>query len=141
MGIIGKLLLGSISDKFGVVVSTIWTSVLLVLAYFLAATTTSYGFAILLAILFGLGNSIGTVLPPLIVSAIYPAKSYAQVYGLVNQFLFLGMMFGSLIAASIAEASSYSAAWYVFAVISALIIVFWAGSYFLAKKDFKAIEK
>lgn len=141
VGIIGKLLLGSISDKFGVVVSTIWTSVLLVLAYFLAATTTSYGFAILLAILFGLGNSIGTVLPPLIVSAIYPAKSYAQVYGLVNQFLFLGMMFGSLIAASIAEASSYSAAWYVFAVISALIIVFWAGSYFLAKKDFKAIKK
>jgi len=141
VGIIGKLLLGSISDKFGVVVSTIWTSVLLVLAYFLVATTTSYGFAVLLAILFGLGNSIGTVLPPLIVSAIYPAKSYAQVYGLVNQFLFLGMMFGSLIAASIAEASSYSVAWYVFAVISALIIVFWAGSYFLAKKDFKAIEK
>ncbi|WP_158607419.1 MFS transporter [Aerococcus agrisoli] len=141
VGILGKLLLGSIADKFGVVVATIWTSVALALTYFLAATTTSYGFAILLAVLFGLGNANGTVLAPLVVSAIYPTKSYAQVYGLVNQFLFLGMMFGSLIAASIADAASYTTAWYVFAVISLLIIVFWAGSYFLAKKDFKPVEK
>ncbi|MEY8371441.1 MFS transporter [Aerococcaceae bacterium 50-4] len=141
IGILGKLVLGVVADKFGTIAATIWTSVLLAIAYFLAASTTSYGFAILLAILFGLGNANGTVLTPLIVSAIFPAQHYARVYGLVNQLLFLGMMFGSLIAASIAEAASYYIAWYVFAGISLLIIAFWGGAYLLAKKDFKVIKK
>ena len=140
-GIVGKLTMGVVADKFGTVAATIWSSVLLGITYFLAASTTSYGLAIILAILFGLGNANGTVLAPLFISSIFPAQTYARVFGLVNQFLFLGMMFGPLMAASIAEATSYQTAWVVFAVISLLIIVLWAGAYHLAKKDFKVIKK
>lgn len=141
VGILGKLSMGVIADKFGTVVATIWSSILLAVAYFLAASTTSYGFAILLAILFGLGNANGTVLAPLFISAIFPAKTYPHVFGLVNQFLCLGMMFGSLMAASIAEATSYTVAWYIFVAVSLAIIALWGGAYLLAKKDFKVIKK
>lgn len=133
--------MGVIADKLGTVIATIWSSILLAIAYFLAANTTSYGFAILLAILFGLGNANGTVLAPLLISAIFPAQTYPRVFGLVNQFLFLGMMFGSLMAASIAEATSYTLAWYIFVAVSLAIIALWGGAYLLAKKDFKVIKK
>lgn len=141
VGILGKLLLGIIADKFGVVASILWSSILIALSYFLAATTTSYGLTIVLAILFGLGNANGPVLGPILAGAIFPAKTYPKVFGLLNQFLFLGMMFGSLIAASIAEATTYTTAWYIFTAISLLIILFWGGSYILAKKDFVDIKK
>ncbi len=141
VGILGKLLLGIIADKFGVVASILWSSILIALSYFLAATTTSYGLAIVLAILFGLGNANGPVLGPILAGAIFPAKTYPKVFGLLNQFLFLGMMFGSLIVASIAEATTYTTAWYIFTAISLLIILFWGGSYILAKKDFVDVKK
>ena len=141
VGILGKLSMGVIADKLGTVIATIWSSILLAIAFFLAASTTSYGFAILLAILFGLGNANGTVLAPLLISAIFPAQTYPRVFGLVNQFLFLGMMFGSLMAASIAEATSYTLAWYIFVAVSLAIIALWGGAYLLAKKDFKVIKK
>lgn len=141
VGILGKLSMGVVADKLGTVIATIWSSILLAIAYLLAASTTSYGFAILLAILFGLGNANGTVLAPLLISAIFPAQTYPRVFGLVNQFLFLGMMFGSLMAASIAEATSYTLAWYIFVAVSLAIIALWAGAYLLAKKDFKVIKK
>lgn len=141
VGILGKLLLGIIADKFGVVAGILWSSIVIALSYFLAATTTSYGLAILLAVLFGLGNANGPVLTPILAGAIFPAKTYPKVFGLLNQFLFLGMMFGSLIAASIAEATAYTTSWYIFTVISVLIILFWIGSYILAKKDFVDIKK
>lgn len=141
VGILGKILLGIVSDKFGTITATIWSSLAIAGAYFIAATTTSYSFAILLAILFGLGNANGTVLTPLFTSAIFAPRNYAKVYGLMNQFIFLGMTFGSLLAATIAEGASYSTAWFVFTGISLLIMVFWIGAYVLAKKDFTIIKK
>ncbi|OFU53206.1 MFS transporter [Aerococcus sp. HMSC10H05] len=141
IGILGKLSMGIIADKLGTVSATIWSSILLAFAYFLAASTTSYGFAILIAILFGLGNANATVLVPLLISAIFSAQTSTRVFGLVNQFLFLGMMFGSFMAASIAEATAYTIAWYIFVAISLSIIVLWGIAYLLAKKDFKVIKK
>lgn len=136
IGIIGKLSMGVLVDKFNPRFGIIYSSVLMAIAYFLAGYTESYTSAIMLAIFFGLASANGSVLPPLFTASIFPATTYAKVFGLVNQFLSLGMMFGSLLAASIGEAASYSTAWYIFAIIAALITVFWLGSYYIAKKDF-----
>ena len=82
--------------------------------------------AILMAIAFGLGNGIGTVSAPLVTSSMVSAENYATVYGYTSSALQLGMTFGSVFAASIANfTDSYNWAWIVVAIISALVGVCW----------------
>lgn len=138
VGIFGKLGMGVLVDKFGPIFGIIYSATFMAIAFFLAGFTTSYTSAIILATLFGLATANGSVLPPLFIGSIFPPATYAKVFGLINQFLALGMMFGSLLAAGIGEATSYTVAWYVFAIISALIIVFWLAAYAIAKKDFQS---
>lgn len=103
VGIAGKLILGHVNDLYGIIKSTIYASFLLVLSYFVMLFSENILGAFVMAILFGLGNAIGTVLPPLITSAIYPAEQYSLAYGYVNSGIQLGMTVGSLFAASIAD--------------------------------------
>lgn len=129
VGIIGKLALGTINDQVGIIKSTIYAATLLVATYALMIFGGNYIIAVIAAVLFGMGNAIGTVSPPLITSSIYSSENYAQAYGYIQSGVQLGMTFGSLVAAGIADFSSYSVAWIVLAVISALIAVSWIAAY------------
>ena len=88
-----------------------------------------------MAVFFGLGNAIGTIIPPLITSAIYPPKQFSTAYGYVNSGGQLGLTIGSLFAAGIADfTGSYNYSWAAAIVASILLAVFWVGSYKNAKK-------
>lgn len=126
VGIIGKLIIGIVSDKFGVRVGTNYAVVLCVVTFILALFSNNWTMAILMAIAFGLGNGIGTVSAPLVTSSMVSAENYATVYGYTSSALQLGMTFGSVFAASIANfTDSYNWAWIVVAIISALVGVCW----------------
>lgn len=136
VGILGKIILGNINDRYGAVASTIYASVLLVLTYFVMIFAGNFVFAIIMAILFGLGNAIGTVSPPLITSAIYSADDFPKAYGYVQSGVQLGMTVGSLVAASIADfTGTYTVSWIVLAIASALVAVSWVSAYATAKKS------
>ncbi|WP_051258339.1 hypothetical protein [Atopococcus tabaci] len=62
------------TDRFGVIVSTIYCAVLLALAYISMLFAGNVMFAFVMALFFGLGNAVGTVLPPLITSSIYKGR-------------------------------------------------------------------
>jgi len=134
VGIIGKIVLGSINDKAGIIKSTMYASLLLITTYILMVFAGNYMIAIIASIFFGMGNAIGTVSPPLITSSIYSSENYAKAYGYIQSGVQLGMTFGSLVAAGIADISSYSVSWIVFAVISALIAVTWVSAYQNSRK-------
>ena len=135
VGILGKLILGVVNDKFGVRIATLYASLLCALAYFLMLFSGNYTFVFLMAIFFGLGNAIGTVLPPLMTSSIFNAKDYPKAYGIVQSALMLGMTSGSLLAATLADVSgTYQTAWIFLAVLSALIAVFWISAHKQAQK-------
>lgn len=135
IGIIGKIVLGNLNDRFGIVASTIYACIMLFLAYITMLFAGNIAFAFIMAILFGMGNAIGTVLPPLITSAIYPAEQYSKAYGYVQSGVQLGLTVGSLFAAGIADATgSYNYAWIVIAILTILIAVMWVGSYRNAQK-------
>ncbi|KAA9234155.1 MFS transporter [Aerococcus mictus] len=135
VGILGKLVLGVVNDKFGVRIATLYASLLCALAYFLMLFSGNYTFVFLMAIFFGLGNAIGTVLPPLMTSSIFNADDYPKAYGIVQSALMLGMTSGSLLAATLADVSgTYQTAWVFLAVLSALIAVFWIAAHKQAEK-------
>ena len=83
-----------------------------------------------MAILFGLGNAIGTVSPPLITSAIYSTDDFPKAYGYVQSGVQLGMTAGSLVAASIADLTgTYTVSWIILAIASALVALSWVFAY------------
>lgn len=130
IGIIGKIALGHIHDRYGAIKSTIYATSLLALTYFAMLFSEQIVIAFVMAILFGLGNAIGTVLPPLITSEIYSDESYSLAYGYVNSGVQLGMTIGSLYAAGVADfTGSYNYSWMSIIVFSILIGVLWVSAY------------
>ena len=130
IGIIGKIALGHIHDRYGAIKSTIYATSLLALTYFAMLFSEQLVIAYVMAILFGLGNAIGTVLPPLITSEIYSDKNYSLAYGYVNSGVQLGMTIGSLYAAGVADfTGSYNYSWMSIIVFSLLIGVLWVTAY------------
>lgn len=136
VGILGKIALGNVNDRFGINVSTIYAAVLIILAYVMMIFATDYIFAILMAIFFGMGNAIGTVAPPLITAAIYDADEFPIAYGYLQSALKIGMTVGSLFAAAIADLTgTYTATWIAMAAASAIFALAWVGAYRYAPKN------
>lgn len=95
----------------------------------------NYSFVLTMSVLFGLGNAIGTVLPPLMASAIFSSEDYPKAYGYMQSALMLGMTSGSLLAATIADVSgSYNYSWLTLAILSILMAVLWVGAYQRSQK-------
>lgn len=135
VGILGKLILGNVNDRYGPVASTIYASVLLIVTYIVMIFAGNFVLAIIMAILFGLGNAIGTVSPPLITSAIYSADDFPKAYGYVQSGVQLGMTVGSLVAASIADfTGTYTVSWIFLAVAAALVGLSWVAAYRTSQK-------
>lgn len=142
VGIVGKLLLGTINDKFGIIISTVYAAVLTTIAYILMIFAPNYTIAIIGSVFFGLGNAIGTVSPPLITSAIYSEENYAKGYGYVTSAVNFGLMLGSLVAATIADATgSYTNSWIIIAVISLITGALWVGAFLNSRKFVEYKEK
>lgn len=137
-GVVGKLLLGVLNDKFGIIFSTSVTTLFMALSFILMLNAENYYLMLLGAIFFGFGSAAGAIVTPLLVSAIYTGAEYAKAYGLVVSGSNLGLMIGSLFVATIADVTgSYKFAWSILAVTSALTGVFWVGSYIASRKILK----
>ena len=135
VGIIGKIVLGNINDRYGTIVSTIYAAILMALSYFAMMFAGNIVLAFMMAVLFGMGNAVGTVAPPLITSAIYSSENYPKAYGYVQSGVQLGLTFGSLFAAAIADfTGSYNFAWGTLGVLSAVLAVTWIAAYRNAQK-------
>lgn len=118
VGIAGKLILGQVTDKYGVRVSVIYTTIGIAIAYSLMMFSDVQLNVYLMAIFFGISNANATVLAPLLTNSIFPAKEYSGAFGFVQSGQQLGMAIGSLAVAGIADASGgYTASWLVMAIL------------------------
>lgn len=126
VGILGKIVLGHINDLHGSIKSTIYATFILALSYFFMLFSEHTIAVVIMAILFGMGNAIGTVLPPLITAEMYNEEDYSIAYGYVNSGVQLGMTVGSLFAAGIADLTgSYNYSWMATLVLCFLIAILW----------------
>jgi len=132
----GKLLLGWINDRFGVVVSTTYACVLFGLSFvFLLLPGQSAIPLYAMALVFGLGNAIGTVTPPLITAQVFGKEQYSRAYGVANSFSQVGLSLGSLAVASVYDAAgSYRPAWFLLLALTGVTLACWVGSVALARR-------
>lgn len=134
VGIGGKILLGLISDKFGPSAATGFGSFILTFAFITAMFAQNYSLALLMALLFGTANSVGTVLGPLVVTNMVSKDNFGVVYGYFQSSFQLGMTFASVLVATIAQLTgSYNLGWLLMAVAAATAGILWIWSQSKAK--------
>ena len=135
VGIFGKLLVGWIDDKYGVVASSITGCAFFAIAFVFMMIGGNPAMMYVMAFCFGIGTPIGSVNPPLVVSAIYGGENFPKVFGLVNSLIQAGMAIGGLVIATIYDASqSYNTAWILLLVLTIATMVCWIASYKMSRK-------
>lgn len=138
VGILGKLILGWLNDKFGIMVSTIVGCVAFGISFIFMLMGENVAMLYIMAVLFGLGDAIGTVTPPLITSAVYGSEKYGEAYGIANSATQIGLSIGSLMVAAIFDVSgSYTPAWIVLLILTVVTCVGWSGSFILSRRHCK----
>ena len=139
IGIGGKIFLGWVNDKFGVIASSIYGCVFFALSFLcIMFAGSSATMLYVMGVVFGLGNAIGTVSPPLVVAEIFGKEKYAEAYGFANCFSQVGMSLGGILVSGIYDMTgSFNPAWGLMFVLSVLTLVGWVGSVIMCKK-FKA---
>lgn len=135
VGILGKLVLGWINDKYGAVLSAATGCILFGTSFIFMFLGSNVTMLYIMAILFGLGDAIGTVTPPLITSAVYGTEKYGEAYGIANSFMQVGLSTGSLLVAGIFDTTgSYIPAWILLLILTGVTCVGWCGSFALSRK-------
>lgn len=135
VGIFGKIVLGWLNDRYGVVVSTAFGCITFAISFIFMFLGDNVSMLYIMALLFGLGDAIGTVTPPLITSAIFGAEKYGKAYGIANSFTQVGLSLGSLMVAAIYDTNgSYNTAWILLLILTFGALVGWVGSVWMSKK-------
>lgn len=135
VGIFGKIVLGWLNDRFGVVVSTVCGCVAFAVSFIFMLMGSNVTMLYIMAVLFGLGDAIGTVTPPLVTAAVFGTKKYGQAYGIANSFTQVGLTCGSLMVAAIYDGTgAYTSAWILLFILTIVTLVGWIGSYALSRK-------
>ena len=93
----GKFLLGAVNDKFGPKIALsagIGSGIVGVLLLFISA---NLGLAVLFAgaLLFGIGYSGSTLLPPIVIREVFGTRDYASIYTTIMSASTLGVAFGT----------------------------------------------
>ena len=90
---------------------------------------------LIMAVVFGFGNAIGPVIPPLVTSEVFGMEKYPEAYGMVNSATQVGLSLGSLLVASMYDLNgSYTLAWMLLLVLTAVTLFSWVGSCIVAKR-------
>jgi len=94
MTVVGKLTLGHISDTRGLAKGLILFLAILVVGILTLFDARLALFAILFAVIYGIGNAVQTIMPPLMTSECSGLKHFALIYGIISIFSTLGSAVG-----------------------------------------------
>ena len=124
VGVLGKLLLGNIFDRWGIKAGMAYACTLLVATLVALAGGKIMVIAVLFAVLYGLSNPISTVPGPFITANLFGQKDYGVVYGVISIAMTLGMGIGMPLSGAIYDAKgTYLPAWFLYMGLAAIILI------------------
>ena len=136
MTVVGKLSLGRISDKKGLSTGLVLFCSILGAGVALLFGASLVWVAIVWGIIYGIGNAVQTVMPPLMTAACAGLKHYAPIYGIMAIFQTLGSGLGMPLSGYIYDKThSYNTAFGLYLVLCFLAAI--AGVLALKKAAFK----
>ncbi len=121
MTVLGKISLGALSDRRGLsfAVTIFLTIVLAGIAILLRANV--LWLAVIFVVVFGFGNVIQTVIPPLVTAHCFGLKQYGLIYGIVSIFMTIGSGIGTPLSGYVRDSTgSYHGAFYLYMVLVAV---------------------
>jgi MFS family permease len=136
MTVVGKLSLGRISDKKGLTTGLVLFCSILGAGVAILFGASLVWVAIVWGIIYGIGNAVQTVMPPLMTAACAGLKHYAPIYGIMAIFQTLGSGLGMPLSGYIFDKTgNYNAAFGLYLVLCFLSAI--AGVWALKKAAFK----
>ena len=133
-GFAGKLSLGWINDRYGLIPSCAAGCVTFGSAFLFMLAGGSETSMYIMSVIFGFGIAIGSVSLPLVTSAIYGSEKYGEAFGMVNSAFQVGLTFGSIMVAGIFDVTgSYAPAWMLLLVLTGVTLAGWIGSYLMSR--------
>lgn len=121
---IGKISLGWVYDKFGTRIGTSYICIVFALSIACMLFPQFKPLMYVMAFLYGLGISTGTVCPPVITAAMFGSKHYGEIYGYVNLSVYLGAALSvPAIAIIYDKTGSYQVAWLLCIVLIILSLI------------------
>ncbi len=137
MLVLGKVLVGGIADRIGLVKSYVICVIGLMAAIALLFGAKAFWIAVVFNVLFGLFIAVRTVLPPLMTSASLGPKHFGVIYGFLNIFTTLGTAVGVPMSGFIYDwTKSYYMAFAIYIGLGAVSAV--VGVLALARSPMKA---
>lgn len=136
MTVVGKLSLGRISDKKGLKTGLVLFCSILGAGIALLFGASLVWVAIVWGIIYGIGNAVQTVMPPLMTAACAGLKHFAPIYGIMAIFQTLGSGLGMPLSGYIYDKTgNYNIAFGLYLVLCFLGAI--AGVWALKKAAFK----
>jgi MFS family permease len=141
--VLGKIVLGSIFDRYGSRVGVIFIFTVFALASFILTGSKIAAVAILFGLVFGFANAIMTIPAPLLTAELFGQKNYGVIYGVMSICYTLGSGIGMPLSGSIFDSmGSYLPAFYlyiglaIFTMIVALLALNIGGKALAAHPDY-----
>lgn len=134
---VGKVVVGFLSDKFGTKFGAIFSAAVFGAQFvFLAITPSNPSLFVWGAVIcYGIGGGGITVIPPLLVNALFGEKDYGNIVAAMNMATNLGAAFGGMIAGAIYDfTGSYVAFWWAAAFAMLIVVIFRLICFRLRKK-------
>lgn len=140
VGIFGKLILGSIVDKFGEKKGVIYICSVTTIAYicFIFARSRVAFFGLIL--FYGLSTGMVSVMPTLLTSKIFGNRDYGPIYGVVVSVNRFGGIIGNLLVSLLFDITgNYSIIWPACAVMIVLTLISILACMAMSKKKMSAV--
>lgn len=142
LGVFGKLILGRVADKRGITKAIALGSGALALTFVTMLFIGQPWGPWLVAVVFGMGLSIGAVLPPLVTSSIFSKDVYGEAYGFVQSAMQVGAAIGPLLVSILFEKTgTYNYGWLINIAFALLTGTFWIIAHRLAVPFANKTEK
>ena len=136
IGIFGKLLLGVVNDKFGSMKGAIFAFGLMIIGFLALLFGEFVPILYIAALFYGVGNGVGTVSAPLMISATFGKRNFNFMRGLTQSPMQLGMSLGGLMLAFTYDMTgSYRSGWTLCIGLTILSAVCFVYAYQLSKKE------
>jgi MFS family permease len=139
MTVVGKLSLGRISDKKGLTSGLVLFCSILGAGVALLFGASLVWVAIVWGIIYGIGNAVQTVMPPLMTAACAGLKHFAPIYGIMAIFQTLGSGLGMPLSGYIFDKTgNYNIAFGLYLALCLLAAI--TGAYALKNAKFKSVN-
>ncbi len=133
--IVGKVSLGAIYDRFGMMAGTIFGSIVSILATTALLFSHTVAGPVAFAVLFGFGTCLGTVAPPLMVVNEFGKRDMGLLTGVVTAFEMVGAAVASPVTGAVFDrAHTYDPAWVALTAAGVLMLATLAVSIGMARR-------